>query len=260
MADREPVLPTRMVLQQMKGKLVAARRGKDLLKKKSDALTVKFRQCLSAILEAKLRMVDLLKDAQFSLTELQYDAGSSVKHTIISNVGGQASTKVRMRTDNVAGVLLPVFETMQEGSSGQELTGLSRGGGKIFQCRTRHYEALQQMVKLASLQTAFVALDEVIKITNRRVNALEYVIVPRTEATIAYIESEMSELEREEFFRLKKVQKSKKARAEAADAALKAEMEALEAELGEAKAGARAAPPPAMGKAMGVLEDQDVVV
>jgi hypothetical protein len=53
-------------------------------------------------------------------------------------------------------------------------------------------------------------LDEVIKVTNRRVNALEHVLIPRTENTIKYINSELDELDREEFYRLKKVQGKKK--------------------------------------------------
>lgn len=44
------ILPTRMVLQQQKAKLAAAKRGHDLLKKKSDALSVKFREILSKII------------------------------------------------------------------------------------------------------------------------------------------------------------------------------------------------------------------
>jgi V-type H+-transporting ATPase subunit D len=47
----EIILPTRMVLQAQKGKLIAARRGHELLKKKSDALSVKFREILGQILE-----------------------------------------------------------------------------------------------------------------------------------------------------------------------------------------------------------------
>jgi len=55
-----------------------------------------------------------------------------------------------------------------------------------------------------------VILDEVIKMTNRRVNALEHVVIPRLENTISYINSELDEMDREEFFRLKKIQGKKK--------------------------------------------------
>ena len=47
------------------------------------------------------------------------------------------------------------------------------------------------MVDLASLQTSFITLDEVIKTTNRRVNAIEHVIIPKIERTLAYIISEL---------------------------------------------------------------------
>lgn len=46
-------------------------------------------------------------------------------------------------------------------------------------------------MELASLQTSFITLDEVIKTTNRRVNAIEHVIIPRIERTLAYIISEL---------------------------------------------------------------------
>ena len=73
-----------------------------------------------------------------------------------------------------------------------------------------YIQAVQVLVELASLQTAFVILDEVIKATNRRVNAIEFVIIPKLENTIKYILSELDEQDREEFFRLKKVQNKKK--------------------------------------------------
>lgn len=83
-------------------------------------------------------------------------------------------------------------------------------------------KTVKLLIALASLQTSFVKLDEAIKITNRRVNALEHVVIPRIENTIAYIISELDELEREEFFRLKKIQGKKKEKIELEEAALKA--------------------------------------
>jgi len=75
----------------------------------------------------------------------------------------------------------------------------------VAKSRETYVKALEALVRLASLQTTFMTLDEVIKVTNRRVNAIEYVIKPKIENTIAYILEELDEMEREEFFRLKKV-------------------------------------------------------
>lgn len=91
----------------------------------------------------------------------------------------------------------------------KEYTGLAQGGQKIKACRETFYKALEALVDLASLQTTFLTLDQIIKITNRRVNALEHVVKPRLKNTIDYVDIELEELEREETFRLKKIQKNK---------------------------------------------------
>jgi len=98
-----------------------------------------------------------------------------------------------------------------------QLTGLGKGGQQVQRCRETYSRAVEALVELASLQTAFVILDEVIKIVNRRVNAIEHVIIPRTENTIKYINSELDELDREEFYRLKKVSGKKEREAAAAE-------------------------------------------
>ena len=111
--------------------------------------------------------------------------------------------------DNIAGVKLPTFVPEEKGADVNELTGLSRGGEKIKDCKEQWLKCIKVLIVLASLQTSFRTLDESIKSTNRRVNAIEHVIIPKIERTIAYITSELDEAEREEFFRLKKIQAKK---------------------------------------------------
>ena len=206
--DRIAIFPSRGAQTQMKGRLKGAHKGHSLLKKKADALQMRFRSILKKIVETKQTMGEVMKEAAFSLAEAKFACGD-FSQAVLQNVN-KAQLKIRTRKDNVAGVNLPVFEPYQDGSDSYELAGLARGGQQIAQLKKNYQKAVMLLVELASLQTSFVTLDEVIKITNRRVNAIEHVIIPRIERTLVYIIAELDELEREEFFRLKKVQDKKK--------------------------------------------------
>merc|ERR1711990_434892 len=103
------------------------------------------------------------------------------------------------------------------------------GGKVVATARETHSETLEVMIKMASLQTSFVTLDEAIKSTSRRVNALEYVVIPKIEEIISYIKSEMDEMEREEFFRVKKVTEKKKQKIQAEFDELRKEAQAAAA-------------------------------
>lgn len=207
--DKINVFPSRMALTNMKLRLKGAQKGHSLLKKKADALQIRFRSILKKIIETKSLMGDVMKEASFSLAEAKFTVGSDFNHIVLQNVTN-AQIKVRSKKDNVAGVTLPIFETFQNSSDSNEFAGLARGGQQLAKIKKNYANAIQLLVDLASLQTSFITLDEVIKITNRRVNALEYVVIPRLEKTITYIISELDEMEREEFYRLKKVQEKKK--------------------------------------------------
>lgn len=202
--DRFAIFPSRMAQTIMKARLKGAQTGRSLLKKKADALSMRFRQILKRIIETKTLMGEVMREASLSLAEAKFTMGD-FSQQILQNVN-KASIKVKARRDNVAGVQLPVFEHYKDGNSSMDLTGLSRGGQQMKKLRDNYEKAMLVLIDLASLQTSFVTLDEVIKVTNRRVNAIEHVIIPKIENTVAYIISELDELEREDFYRLKKVQ------------------------------------------------------
>ncbi|KAK2586380.1 hypothetical protein KPH14_010667 [Odynerus spinipes] len=219
--DKLPIFPSRGAQMLMKSRLQGAQKGHGLLKKKADALQMRFRMILGKIIETKTLMGEVMKEAAFSLAEAKFATGD-FNQVVLQNVT-KAQIKIRSKKDNVAGVNLPVFESYQDGSDTYELAGLARGGQQLSKLKKNYQKAVKLLVELASLQTSFVTLDEVIKITNRRVNAIEHVIIPRIERTLSYIISELDELEREEFYRLKKIQDKKKIAKTKAEAA-KAEM------------------------------------
>mmetsp|Transcript_37115 Transcript_37115/g.106909 ORF Transcript_37115/g.106909 Transcript_37115/m.106909 type:complete len:253 (-) Transcript_37115:136-894(-) len=235
------VPPTRMNQQIFKGKLKAAQGGHKLLKKKADALKVKFRDYAKNIAETKNSMATDSSGAYFSLTQAEYAAGNFKQKVAEGSM--TARVRVGAGVDNVAGVKLPVFTKYDTGAAADNQSlGLVGGGKKIVAVREKFTILLENLIKLASLQTSFVTLDEALKVTNRRVNALENVTIPKIEGTLAYIGRELDELEREDFTRLKLVQGKK-------------EVEQNEADTAKDKAAAKAA---MAGKSSGKENDADI--
>lgn len=202
------VPPTRMNQQIYKGKKKAAQGGHKLLKKKADALKVKFRDYAKAIAETKSSMSGDATTAFFSMTQAEYAAGNFKQKVAEGSM--TARIRVGAGVDNVAGVKLPVFSKFDTGAvADNQSLGLVGGGKKIVAVREKFTLLLVNLIKLASLQTSFVTLDEALKVTNRRVNALENVTIPRIDGVLSYISRELDELEREDFTRLKLVQGKK---------------------------------------------------
>lgn len=194
--------------QVYKGKKKAAESGHKLLKKKADALKVKFRDYAKMIAETKGSMSSDACTAFFSLTQAEYAAGNFKQKVAEGTL--TARVRVGAGIDNVAGVKLPIFSIYETGAvADNQSLGLVGGGKKIVAVRDKFSVFLNQLIKLASLQTSFVTLDEAMKVTNRRVNALENVTIPKIQLVLDYIDRELDELEREDFTRLKLVQSKK---------------------------------------------------
>ena len=205
------VLPSRMTLQVYKIRAVGAKKGYELLKKKSDALKKAFRALLQRIIESKIKMGLDFKEALMGMAGAQFAAGDFTR-----NVLGQVKTKtpvrLRVQSDNIAGVHLPIFSLKGEDELNEDnaLLGLSGGGQAINTAREKFTKFIKILVTIASLQTQFITLDTALKMTNRRVNALEFVLIPRITEIIDYIKQELDEIDREDFVRLKKTQDKKK--------------------------------------------------
>jgi V-type H+-transporting ATPase subunit D len=122
--------------------------------------------------------------AAFSLAEVTYAVGGDIGYQVQESAKS-ARFRVRTKQENVSGVFLPAFESYTtEGNNDFGLTGLGKGGQQVQKCRETYARAVETLVELASLQvgpissarvvgeltfqTAFVILDEVIKVVNRR--------------------------------------------------------------------------------------------
>ena len=210
---RDNGFATRMTLGLYKGKAKGAKKGHELLKRKADALKVRLRRMMNDIREIKLEIGEECKEAHTSLARASYSYKTgNFKDRVLEN-SHTARLRVDAEVDNVAGVKLPVFKIAStdegDGEDLSQVYGLAGGGRKIADSAEAFMQLVQKLVTLASLQTSFLTLDEALKVTNRRVNALENVVVPRLDNTVAYIKGELDELEREDFTRLKKVVEKK---------------------------------------------------
>ena len=199
-----------MTLQTYKIRAVGAKKGYDLLKKKSDALKKAFRAILAKIVDSKVRMGVDYREARLGMAEANFAAGD-FSRAVIDNLPVCSPVRLTMQQDNIAGVKIPIFKLKDIDEVGDSaLIGLSMGGQSIQGAREKFTKFLKILITIATLQTQFVTLDEALKMTNRRVNALEFVLIPRIAEIIDYIKQELDEIDREDFVRLKKTQDNKK--------------------------------------------------
>ena len=210
------IVPSQMALLQSKAKLKSAQKGRDLLKRKADALKVQFLQVTKALIEQKKDLGNKFNQSLIFLGKANFSTSTGdVNRIVDENVKSKADVKLTLKTKPVAGVTLPQFgiRNIEEEKYGEmSILGITGGGQTLNVAKKHFYEFLKKIVEIATLQTSYLSIDECLKITNRRVNALEYIVVPKIEYTIKYIVTELDERAKEEKFKIKKILENNKFR------------------------------------------------
>ncbi|XP_013110362.1 V-type proton ATPase subunit D-like [Stomoxys calcitrans] len=199
--DILPITPSRANLVLMKQRIATATNGLNLLKRKRDAMELHLRKILSELKTNQDRVQNVMTEAMFSMAKAKFLAIDLRTASIEQPT--RANAFVNLRNQKIVGMNVPSLELMLQPVTSLPLTGLAGGGQQVEVVRTKFQEALKILISLASLEYNANVLREAVKLNNRRVNGLEYVVLPRYHNTLAYIRDELDELEREDFFRLK---------------------------------------------------------
>ena len=198
----QDVRPTRMELISLRKRRRIAERGQDLLREKLDALMIEFFQFAREITALRAKTQDLLSRTYSKFAEAQMLMGSiPLEETSLTT---QDRFEVDATTRNVIGVSIPHVQVEVKSLEGYpySMIGTSSKLDEAVQLMT---EAVKNVVELSAAEAAIRRLAEAIAATKRRVNSLEYVVIPRIQTTIRYIEMMLQERAREDFFRLKRI-------------------------------------------------------
>ncbi len=201
----EGVSPTRMELLRLRRREQLAVKGHDLLREKRDALIAEFLDVVGEVRDARMVAEEKLKEAFEYLIIAQAGLGVEEVRQLSLMTAQEIPMDFSMRS--IMGVNVPLIEL--PGDLSREVTergyGLMDSSSAVDSCAKRFEEALAKIIKLAELEEAVRNLAGEVEKTKRRVNALEYVMIPRLKATRKYIQMRLEEMERENFTRLKKI-------------------------------------------------------
>ena len=205
MADTYNVNPTRMELKKMKIRYANARRGHKLLKDKRDGLMKQFLETVRRNKELREKVEASLSGVYDSLAIAGAVSGPKVIEESLMLPKKQG--KLDVRTRNVMSVTVPEFELEIIGKDAQDSYnyGLAFTSGELDASLAQMSTVMEDMVALAESEKTVQLLAQEIEKTRRRVNALEYIMIPKYLATIKSIKMKLDENDRGNTTRLMKV-------------------------------------------------------
>ena len=204
MATALRVNPTRMELTRIKRRLVTAKRGHKLLKDKRDEMVRQFIVLVRQDARLRKEVEQELKGAlgDFALARAVMDS-QSLEEAIMYPA---RSAAIELGQRNVLSVHVPTITAVQESAKNSALPyGLAETSADLDDAIATMAALLPKLIQLAEVEKACDLLADEIEKTRRRVNALEYVMIPQFEETIRVISMKLDENERSTQIRLMKV-------------------------------------------------------
>ncbi|TDT50942.1 V/A-type H+-transporting ATPase subunit D [Fonticella tunisiensis] len=199
------VNPTRMEMSRLKKRLQTARRGHKLLKDKQDELMKRF-------IDLVKKNNELRKKVEEQLTESLKDfmmAKAVMSTQMFEEALIMPAEKILLDVSrrNVMSVNVPVMKFERKGGEGASIYpyGFAQTSGELDAAIKKLYDILPNLLSLAEIEKSCQLMADEIEKTRRRVNALEYVMIPQLEETIKYITMKLDENERGNLVRLMKV-------------------------------------------------------
>ena len=199
------VTPTRMVLNQLKGRLKTARRGHKLLKDKRDELMRQFMDVVKLNKQLRTRVEEGLTGAFASLQVASAIMSPEMLEQAL--LYPRQSVELGVNYKNIMSVNVPVYEFRTKSNDPSEIYpyGFAQTSGELDDALDKMARVFQDMLELAQVEKTMQLLAEEIEKSRRRVNALEYVMIPDLEKNIKYITMKLEENENSTKVRLLKV-------------------------------------------------------
>ena len=201
----EGVSPTRMELLRLSRREKLAEKGHDLLREKRDALIAEFLDVVGEVRDARKEVEAKLKEAFDFFIAAQARLGVEQVRQLSLMTSREIGLDFSSRS--IMGVHVPIMELETELTRKVTERGYSfmDSSAAVDRSARSFEEALEKIIKLAELEEAVRNLAIEVEKTKRRVNALEYIMIPSLKATRKYIRMRLEEMERENFTRLKKI-------------------------------------------------------